>query len=267
MQSFRYTHTEFQDFILNLSSCCNSSLIMRAKIFDFSWMLTSSIFLVFLAARANAQCGCCGCGDSFYNHQIASNCNENVKYKQGKAGPKGEPGATGGVGQKGEPSVSAPLDEVNTKIQNLEEAVNYFRDLATELKAANECYKKKPNYTYEITPREMDWFDARRYCQSVGGDLVVHGMKDFEVRLSIKDQFKGGSFWIGASDLDHEGVWKWVDGKLTSDDMHWATGQPDNSNSVEHCGCIVGHPSYSWGSNDARCNVNKIGICEITVKC
>ncbi|CAL4103306.1 unnamed protein product, partial [Meganyctiphanes norvegica] len=62
------------------------------------------------------------------------------------------------------------------------------------------------------------WADAREYCQSLGADLAepVSIKQDLEyiMRLSGTAMINMGRdrLWIGASDQDEEGVWRWVSG-------------------------------------------------------
>lgn len=245
-------------------------MMMILERFKLSITLAAIIYIS-SAAIAEASCGgCCTCNtcadDSRSSTTDCSEVAESKACRQGKAGPKGETGAVGKDGQKGE-SGQIASGYLISKIESLGDDIRLLQMMVSDLETANNCMKN-PTYTYQVTPNNMNWYEARRYCQSIDGDLAVHGMKDFETRLSIKNRFVGSSFWIGASDLDHEGVWKWVDGKLTSDDdIHWAPRQPNDSNSREDCGCIKDGPNYNWRSNDSPCTLTRLGLCEIPVKC
>ena len=127
---------------------------------------------------------------------------------------------------------------------------------------------KNPTYTYQASTNAMNWRDARRYCHSIGGDLAMHGMKNFARRVEIANGVPGDRYWIGAHDLNHESVWEWVDGSfVNSNEMHWNTGQPDDGSSREDCAEIIQHHGYGWKANDHQCQFDQLALCEIRVDC
>nr|XP_048285034.1 CD209 antigen-like protein E [Myodes glareolus] len=64
-------------------------------------------------------------------------------------------------------------------------------------------------YFFSITKR--NWSDSLSACQEVGAQLII--IKSYEEQDFLQKMFKiRGSFWIGLSDMKHEGSWQWVDG-------------------------------------------------------
>ncbi|CAG2219739.1 unnamed protein product [Mytilus edulis] len=66
---------------------------------------------------------------------------------------------------------------------------------------------------FEIVHDEHSWNDARGHCQQHGGDLVV--IKDLTKQQFVMNALKylrwdKKGVWIGGTDGDHEGEWKWV---------------------------------------------------------
>ncbi|XP_026232665.1 uncharacterized protein LOC113173469, partial [Anabas testudineus] len=117
------------------------------------------------------------------------------------------------------------------------------------------CRKKKtcpPGWTkswcscYFLSTDSGSWKAGREDCRSRGADLVVIDSIEEQTFLST---FTNMSTWIGLSDKDKEGTWKWVDGTLlTVMFWFWASNQPDNGNGVtewgeEHCVHILGSRS------------------------
>ncbi|KAK7891326.1 hypothetical protein WMY93_023289 [Mugilogobius chulae] len=94
-----------------------------------------------------------------------------------------------------------------------------------ELKESNPHLEKRPasdNYTssgwmyfrgsvYHRSSTEQNWQESRKYCQQRGADLIIiNNVQELEF---ASDTFKSRT-WIGLSDLEEEGVWRWVDGSL-----------------------------------------------------
>ncbi|XP_073730771.1 uncharacterized protein [Misgurnus anguillicaudatus] len=66
---------------------------------------------------------------------------------------------------------------------------------------------------YFISSEEKNWTESRRYCRERGADLIIINNKeekDFVINMSTL------GIWIGLSDSDEEGKWKWVDGSPLS---------------------------------------------------
>ncbi|XP_053335436.1 C-type lectin domain family 6 member A-like [Clarias gariepinus] len=109
---------------------------------------------------------------------------------------------------------------------------------------------------YFMYNAKKNWTESRQNCMDKGADLVI--INSNEEQEFIAKQLQGSQAWIGLSDRDAEGEWKWVDGTpLTSG--NWANQQPDNYNN-EDCG-ETGYPDgQHW--NDKPCSYTQAWICE-----
>ena len=94
-------------------------------------------------------------------------------------------------------------------------------------------------------------------CQAIGGDLVsINSQKEndflydnFVAKQGDYSANKGNHVWIGATDANNEGKWRWVNGdKWTF--SQWASNQPDNALSGENYGSFLYRGNGTW--NDAR---------------
>uniref|UniRef100_A0A3Q4AUW5 C-type lectin domain-containing protein n=1 Tax=Mola mola TaxID=94237 RepID=A0A3Q4AUW5_MOLML len=66
------------------------------------------------------------------------------------------------------------------------------------------------NSFYFISSTRKSWNDSRQDCIDRGADLVTVNSLDEQVFLnSLKKMF-----WIGLTDREKEGTWKWVDGSV-----------------------------------------------------
>ncbi|XP_048012446.1 CD209 antigen-like protein C isoform X2 [Megalobrama amblycephala] len=105
---------------------------------------------------------------------------------------------------------------------------------------------------YFISSEKRNWAESRRYCTERGADLII--INNREEQEFVKNS--SDSFWIGLTDSDVEGRWKWVDGtNMTSG--FWGSGEPNSYNGDEDCAMI-----YSSGWADYPCNDAFRWICE-----
>ena len=86
-------------------------------------------------------------------------------------------------------------------------------------------------YYYFSTP--VTWYDAKTLCENMGGHLVSVTSEEetnFLVNL-VNDHYKeesGCYIWLGATDRDSEGNWKWITGENISY-TKWFPDEPNNS--------------------------------------
>ncbi len=82
---------------------------------------------------------------------------------------------------------------------------------------------------------KVTWTDAEVQCVNWGGHLASIASKEEDdvvrqLTLPLSPNFGG---WIGATDVEQEGVWKWNDGTPFSY-KNWLAGEPNNLQG-EHC--------------------------------
>ncbi|KAI4903926.1 hypothetical protein NFI96_025754 [Prochilodus magdalenae] len=78
----------------------------------------------------------------------------------------------------------------------------------------NHCFKdwrKHEGSFYLISTEFKNWRAARQDCRDRGADLVIINSKEEQSFLSA--QYAKKTFWMGLTDEETEGVWKWVDGQ------------------------------------------------------
>ncbi|XP_028282423.1 CD209 antigen-like protein E [Parambassis ranga] len=117
------------------------------------------------------------------------------------------------------------------------------------------------NRFYYISSDTKSWHDSKADCVQKGADLVIINSKEEQVSLrNFLRKFKK-RVWIGLTDKETEGVWKWVDGTQLSISF-WIPGEPNNfEGKDEDCGEIRYYDQEdSW--NDAPCDMQINWICE-----
>lgn len=85
---------------------------------------------------------------------------------------------------------------------------------------------------YAIFDEGLTWHEAKAYCEDLGGHLVT--ITSQEEQNFVADLIKNGNknhYWLGATDEEKEGTWKWVTNETFSY-RNWDRFQPDNGNGV-----------------------------------
>ncbi|XP_049328644.1 CD209 antigen-like protein C [Astyanax mexicanus] len=111
---------------------------------------------------------------------------------------------------------------------------------------------------YYVSTERKNWTESRNDCRKRGSDLVIINSR--EEQVFINTLRKGQWVWIGLSDGETEGVWKWVDGSELITGF-WRLGQPNNHGNED---CVfygfLSDPVKNWA--DYPCNQQLIWICE-----
>ena len=207
---------------------------------------------------------------------------------KGAVGPKGDKGDIGPTGSKGEPGeagIPIPTEspghgEVLQRLKTLEynfaklqtsnlqllESNNRLLESFKHLNLNVECIRNISTY-YQLSSRTLTWIEGRNYCRSMGADLAVKGLQNKNLRALIVGQLGlSGAAWIGMTDIEQEGHWKWLDGSTVSNsDAMWFGSEPDNDRNNEDCGSI--DCFYNCRSRDYPCEYAYVALCEFPNNC
>lgn len=114
---------------------------------------------------------------------------------------------------------------------------------------------------YYISSSMKTWRESRRDCLRRGADLLIINSKA-EQKFAV--QFKK-IVWIGLTDAQKEGEWKWVDGTQPTTSF-WIRGEPNNyrSNDEDCVEAKVFDLENSW--NDKNCEHENFWICETNLQ-
>ncbi|XP_065146861.1 C-type lectin domain family 4 member C-like isoform X2 [Paramisgurnus dabryanus] len=105
---------------------------------------------------------------------------------------------------------------------------------------------------YFISSEQKTWTESRSYCRERGADLTIINNK--EEQDFIKNNYGNDKLWIGLTDIDEEGRWKWVDNS-TLISKFWGPGEPNGKTED----CVLSHKS-GWA--DYPCTSPFKWICE-----
>jgi len=112
-----------------------------------------------------------------------------------------------------------------------------------------------------LNTKAYNWNDARNWCNALKGDLLsIHNAGDLQFAQSLAGLSSSDRTWVGATDENTEGTWRWSDG-TPFDFLFWDPGQPHGGDK-ENCGDlrIVNNMT---GLNDEHCNNQHQFICLI----
>ena len=105
-------------------------------------------------------------------------------------------------------------------------------------------WDKKGMHCYLWSNITKTWREAEEYCNQIGGHLAF--VKNEEIDKYIRSKVgqipdKDHDFynhptypWIGGTDQEQEGNWKWSDGSPFNF-TKWGNGQPDDYKKCEDC--------------------------------
>jgi len=108
----------------------------------------------------------------------------------------------------------------------------------------------------------VTWHEAKKRCDDAGGYLlVVNSEEENEAIWEILGGTWEHSAWIGFTDGEVEGSWKWISGEAVKYG-NWRPGLPDNHQTGEgdeDCGEWL---SEDGGWNDISCGVKTTYLCK-----
>ncbi|KAL2102749.1 hypothetical protein ACEWY4_001917 [Coilia grayii] len=121
---------------------------------------------------------------------------------------------------------------------------------------------------YYFSHDAFNWTASRDKCVSMGGHLVIIDSREEQMYIVQKLNAAEDDFWIGLTDSEREGQWKWVDNTDLKNITFWHHSQPNNSSGInntysgEDCAIMrdVQQTEHNWF--DQYCAQSNKIMCE-----
>ncbi|XP_063744061.1 CD209 antigen-like protein E isoform X1 [Eleginops maclovinus] len=155
-------------------------------------------------------------------------------------------------------SVSEERDRLKASLTEKTKEVDRLQRLSNQKKTCPAGWMILNSSCYLLSKVVGPWENGKQDCRERGADLVVIDSAAEQIFMA---GFTKTYVWIGLSDREEEGTWKWVDGSPLNV-TNWDNNQPDNGAGYygeEDCAHIS---SYTNSWNDLSCNTSLPWICE-----
>ncbi|XP_078572329.1 uncharacterized protein LOC144859503 [Branchiostoma floridae x Branchiostoma japonicum] len=146
---------------------------------------------------------------------------------------------------------------------------SYVIRLTVVLSLAGQAYgdvtRELNGYRYmAITSSRRNWDQAEARCVSYGGHLArITSSTQQHLLTDMALGHSGTHYWIGCTDRQIEGIWRWSDGSSLSY-TNWAPTQPDNADGIQDCGILYSIYGYAqW--DDTECSTPYFFICQTDI--
>lgn len=143
---------------------------------------------------------------------------------------------------------------LNERIVELEQNVQRLNERRITCPSCESGWLEFQDHCYFFSNFTLNWTQAEEMCREKGSHLVVitsQAEQDF-----ILSHYNNNEYWIGLTDLEKEGTFKWVDGTPLSYTF-WKAGEPNNL-ITEDCA----HVSTNGKWNDNFCHWKLHALCE-----
>ncbi|KAK3610157.1 hypothetical protein CHS0354_039940 [Potamilus streckersoni] len=156
---------------------------------------------------------------------------------------------------------------ITTRLETLESKLDTALLQLSVTKSIIPCpfgyeYFETETFCYRFHTECKTWSEARKVCQQEGGDLIMlnDSNMDFFREMATKKS-ACVNVWVGATDTNLEGSWRWVNGETISQSL-WEVDEPSHSPN-ENCADM--QMTFGFKLNDIPCSYQFDFICQIVL--
>ncbi|XP_067416756.1 hepatic lectin-like isoform X2 [Emydura macquarii macquarii] len=151
-------------------------------------------------------------------------------------------------------SLSSQLNEMRNDLKR-NHSSNNFKLFPCGPEAPEWKYFSGKCYFFSL--RKATWHRAKVLCEEEHSHLAVVSSRAKQNFIMYRT--RNERFWIGLSDENKEGEWKWIDGtNYATTYTFWKEGEPNNSDQNEDCAHL-----WTYGEwNDVHCTYECYYVCE-----
>lgn len=122
--------------------------------------------------------------------------------------------------------------------------------------------KEFNGHYYQLIEVDMTWEEAVAYCQELGGYMAtISSDEENEFLYEMLQESPYSDAYFGYTDVQEEGVWKWVNGEETTY-TNWQDGEPNDENGIEEYAMFYHMTGNSRWNDGSFQGVNEVIICE-----
>jgi len=116
--------------------------------------------------------------------------------------------------------------------------------------------------------RHLNWVEAVDVCESLGGylaEIQTEKQADFIASVAMLEESLTGidTWWIGLTDMGHEGRWSWSHSSEDSEYTNWSPGHPNqDSQNTDDCVSISLTEDFAWRDVSCHDKVTAAPICQ-----
>merc|ERR1719342_1889091 len=122
-------------------------------------------------------------------------------------------------------------------------------------------------FTNHTSSGAMSWQDAYIYCYNLDSRarlLEIYNEDDMiYITALLGRESQNSFFWLGGTDIGHEGTWIWESSVEPVDDFVWYGNEPDNGISAN---CMIWYRYNGYDkARDAICDNSYYPLCQIPI--